>query len=126
MLLSMTPSLTKGKPLGSRPWHQDVATDNDGLSGPSLVRLVVLVATDNDGLSGPSLVRLVVLVAGPVRGLLGSRPWLQDEVVRVWIWSFSLRFCSHPRRSKFFLNLVDFSVGRTFAVAVVDHCGAYL
>ena len=83
----------KGKPLGSRPWHQDVATDNDGLSGPSLVRLVVLVATDNDGLSGPSLVRLVVLVAGPVRGLLGSRPWLQDEVVRVWIWSFLDSFC---------------------------------
>ena len=70
-----------------------VATDNDGLSGPSLVRLVVLVATDNDGLSGPSLVRLVVLVAGPVRGLLGSRPWLQDEVVRVWIWSFLDSFC---------------------------------
>ena len=66
MLLSMTPSLTKGKPLGSRPWHQDVATDNDGLlCGPSLVRLVVLVAgpvcgplvdaSDNDILSGPLL-----------------------------------------------------------------------
>ena len=74
MLLTMSQSLTKGKPLGSRPWHQDVATDNDGLSGPSLVRLVVLVA-------------------GPVRGLLGSRPWLQDEVVRVRIWSFLDSFC---------------------------------
>ena len=44
-------------------------------------------ATDSDGLIGPLLV-LVVLVAVPVCGLLRSRPCLQDEVVRVGIWSF--------------------------------------
>ena len=84
--------------IGTPPQDYDSSFEVYSLVEVLVRALVVLFdvdvddATDNDGLSGPSLVRLVVLVTGPVCGLLGSRPWLQDEVIRVWIWSFSLRF----------------------------------
>ena len=77
-------------------------------------------ATDSDGLSGPLLV-LVVLVAVPVCGLL--RSFVADQAaIQIlapgWSrsgWDLELLTpaipCVHPRRSKFFQNLVDFLIG---------------